>query len=51
MCLTGEFHWHDFVQGVDRLPGGRHQPFYRVLVDADASERYVAQCNINLLVC
>ncbi|CAO1615071.1 unnamed protein product [Jaminaea pallidilutea] len=33
---------------VDSLPaGGRHQPFYNVIVD-DGSSRYVAQCNIRM---
>ncbi len=33
---------------VDRLPNGRNQPFYNVLVD-DQSTRYVAEENIELL--
>lgn len=33
---------------VDRLPNGRHQPFYNVLVD-DESTRYVAQENVIVL--
>ncbi|KAL2404003.1 hypothetical protein ABEF95_001291 [Exophiala dermatitidis] len=33
---------------VDRLPNGRHQPFYNVLVE-DESTRYVAEENIVLL--
>jgi F-box protein 21 len=33
---------------VDRLPNGRHQPFYNVLVE-DESTRYVAQENVVLL--
>ncbi|OAP58645.1 hypothetical protein AYL99_07735 [Fonsecaea erecta] len=33
---------------VDRLPNGRHQPFYNVLVE-DASTRYVAEENVVLL--
>lgn len=38
--------------GVDALPGGRHQPFYRVLVDVrdrPFQNTYVAQCNLELL--
>ncbi|KIY02788.1 uncharacterized protein Z520_01253 [Fonsecaea multimorphosa CBS 102226] len=33
---------------VDRLPNGRHQPFYNVLVE-DESTRYVAEENVMLL--
>ncbi|EXJ95683.1 hypothetical protein A1O1_00806 [Capronia coronata CBS 617.96] len=33
---------------VDRLPNGRHQPFYNVLVD-DESTRYVAEENVVVL--
>uniref|UniRef100_A0A1I8H868 YccV-like domain-containing protein n=1 Tax=Macrostomum lignano TaxID=282301 RepID=A0A1I8H868_9PLAT len=36
------------TMGVDRLPRGRDQPFYRVLVE-DGSERYVAEENIDLM--
>lgn len=33
---------------VDKLPGGRDQPFYRVfaLLDDSQPERYIANCNI-----
>ncbi|KIX01135.1 uncharacterized protein Z518_10201 [Rhinocladiella mackenziei CBS 650.93] len=34
---------------VDRLPNGRHQPFYHVLVE-DESTRYVAEENVVLLL-
>lgn len=37
---------------VDTLPGGRQQPFYRVLVDVrdrPFQRTYVGQCNIELL--
>ena len=36
------------MNGVDRLPNGRDQPFYNVLVE-DESTRYVAEENVNLL--
>lgn len=38
--------------GVDSLPGGRAQPFYRVLVDVrdrPFQSTYVAQCNVELI--
>ena len=34
--------------GVDRLPNGRNQPFYNVLVE-DGSNRYAADGLCNLL--
>lgn len=43
-------HW--ISSGVDALPGGRDQPFYRVLVDVRDRPfqlTYVAQCNVELL--
>jgi F-box protein 21 len=36
------------MNGVDRLPNGRKQPFYNVLVE-DESTRYVAEENVMLL--
>ena len=43
---------HPLPSGVDALPGGREQPFYRVLVDVRDRPfqlTYVAQCNVELL--
>ena len=40
------------MTGVDALPGGREQPFYRVLVDIRDRPfqcTYVAQCNVELI--
>ena len=34
---------------VDRLPNGRNQPFYNVLVSDDGSTRYVAEENVVLV--
>ncbi|EJD51929.1 hypothetical protein AURDEDRAFT_158772 [Auricularia subglabra TFB-10046 SS5] len=44
---TGTESWINLMD-VDRLPGGRQQPFYRVfsLLDDTSPERYVASCNI-----
>ncbi|KZV99033.1 hypothetical protein EXIGLDRAFT_763031 [Exidia glandulosa HHB12029] len=45
-CQASEAWVH--LMDVDRLPGGRDQPFYRVyaLLDDSQPERYVANCNI-----
>ena len=45
-CAAGDG-WIERM-GVDDMPGGRRQPFYRIFGD-DRSNRYVAQENIELL--